>query len=257
MDYNDNNTNNINNQMMQQPQMYSPVYPTQKQNSSKGWFILIGVLVGIFLIFTIIAVIFINSQHNGGNTVIEKTALMSLYEQLDEKMTYGDLKAKMEEVVPGASIVNDEGAYVIKIASDDGGGGSTISEYITCGVEMEDANQVNEGLSNDEAGEDINNVDVDTSVEGGSEGDEEDDEESTEEIDLYAGLPTAESSTIMTHFVYSIYGEVNSNDGSNAYTTEMFIRPDEGGYMLYNGAEYLLYTTKADAVKELLYTLNK
>lgn len=272
-----NNTNTYNQATPTFPsQNYNSV--SQKQDNMKRLFFLIGAIFVAVLIFVLVVVLLMNLKRSN-DVQFKKTAMMSLYEQLDEKMTYEDLQAKINEVVPGASIIYDEDMYIIgfvdyddgeddeddEVSEDDIDDGNEMSDYITCNIEMMDSDKGEDDVMSDDSNEDeqveepteVVNFDTlvdDIMAEDDSEldDDDEDEDESEETIDI--DIPTVTPQTVMTYFVYNSGVLVTDKDDGNY--AEFSVQKVENGYEFYDGKNNAVLPTKIEAIDTLLKTLN-
>lgn len=272
-----NNTNTYNQATPTFPsQNYNSV--SQKQDNMKRLFFLIGAIFVAVLIFVLVVVLLMNLKRSN-DVQFKKTAMMSLYEQLDEKMTYEDLQAKINEVVPGASIIYDEDMYIIgfvdyddgeddeddEVSEDDIDDGNEMSDYITCNIEMMDSDKGEDDVMSDDSNEDeqveepteVVNFDTlvdDIMAEDDSEldDDDEDEDESEETIDI--DISTVTPQTVMTYFVYNSGVLVTDKDDGNY--AEFSVQKVENGYEFYDGKNNAVLPTKIEAIDTLLKTLN-
>ena len=256
---------------------YSSV--SQKQDNKKRLLLLIGAIFVAVLIFTLVVVLLMNLRRSN-DVQFKKTAMMTLYEQLDEKMTYEDLQAKINEVVPGASIIYDEDMYIIGFVDYDDGeddeddmdNEDEMSDYITCNIEMADVDKEEDDvvsddgdLEDEEVEEPTEVVNFDTLVEDimaeddselddedddDIEGEDDDDIEGEVDIDNVSIAPQ----TVMTYFVYNSGAIIGSRD-DDGYA-ELYVQKVDNGYGLYNGKEETVLPTKVEAIDTLLKTLN-
>ena len=272
--------NNINTYNQATPTFPSQNYNSvsQKQDNLKRLFFLIGAIFVAVLIFVLVVVLLMNLKRSN-DVQFKKTAMMSLYEQLDEKMTYEDLQAKINEVVPGASIIYDEDMYIIGFADYDDGeddeddevsednvdDGNEMSDYITCNIEMMDSDKGEDDVMSDDSNEDeqveepteVVNFDTlvdDIMAEDDSEldDDDEDEDESEETIDI--DISTVTPQTVMTYFVYNSGVLVTDKDDGNY--AEFSVQKVENGYEFYDGKNNAVLPTKIEAIDTLLKTLN-
>ena len=272
--------NNINTYNQATPTFPSQNYNSvsQKQDNMKRLFFLIGAIFVAVLIFVLVVVLLMNLKRSN-DVQFKKTAMMSLYEQLDEKMTYEDLQAKINEVVPGASIIYDEDMYIIgfvdyddgeddeddEVSEDDVDDGNEMSDYITCNIEMVDSDKGEDDVMSDDSNEDeqveepteVVNFDTlvdDIMAEDDSEldDDDEDEDESEETIDI--DVSTVTPQTVMTYFVYNSGVLVTDKDDGNY--TEFSVQKVENGYEFYDGKNNAVLPTKIEAIDTLLKTLN-
>ena len=272
-----NNTNTYNQVTPTFPsQNYNSV--SQKQDNMNRLFFLIGAIFMAVLIFVLVVVLLMNLKRSN-DVQFKKTAMMSLYEQLDEKMTYEDLQAKINEVVPGASIIYDEDMYIIgfvdyddgeddeddEVREDDVDDGNEMSDYITCNIEMVDSDKGEDDVMSDDSNEDeqveepteVVNFDTlvdDIMAEDDSEldDDDEDEDESEETIDI--DISTVTPQTVMTYFVYNSGVLVTDKDAGNY--AEFSVQKVENGYEFYDGKNNAVLPTKIEAIDTLLKTLN-
>ena len=272
-----NNTNTYNQATPTFPsQNYNSV--SQKQDNMKRLFFLIGAIFVAVLIFVLVVVLLMNLKRSN-DVQFKKTAMMSLYEQLDEKMTYEDLQAKINEVVPGASIIYDEDMYIIGFADYDDGeddeddevsednvdDGNEMSDYITCNIEMMDSDKGEDDVMSDDSNEDeqveepteVVNFDTlvdDIMAEDDSELDDEDDDEDEIEEMIDIDISTVTPQTVMTYFVYNSGVLVTDKDDGNY--AEFSVQKVENGYEFYDGKNNAVLPTKIEAIDTLLKTLN-
>ena len=272
-----NNTNTYNQATPTFPsQNYNSV--SQKQDNMKRLFFLIGAIFVAVLIFVLVVVLLMNLKRSS-DVQFKKTAMMSLYEQLDEKMTYEDLQAKINEVVPGASIIYDEDMYIIgfvdyddgeddedaEVSEDDVDDGNEMSDYITCNIEMVDSDKGEDDVMSDDSNEDeqveepteVVNFDTlvdDIMAEDDSELDDEDDDEDESEEMIDIDISTVTPQTVMTYFVYNSGVLVTDKDDGNY--AEFSVQKVENGYEFYDGKNNAVLPTKIEAIDTLLKTLN-
>ena len=272
-----NNTNTYNQATPTFPsQNYNSV--SQKQDNMKRLFFLIGAIFVAVLIFVLVVVLLMNLKRSS-DVQFKKTAMMSLYEQLDERMTYEDLQAKINEVVPGASIIYDEDMYIIgfvdyddgeddeddEVSEDDIDDGNEMSDYITCNIEMMDSDKGEDDVMSDDSNEDeqveepteVVNFDTlvdDIMAEDDSELDDEDDDEDESEEMIDIDISTVTPQTVMTYFVYNSGVLVTDKDDGNY--AEFSVQKVENGYEFYDGKNNAVLPTKIEAIDTLLKTLN-
>ena len=273
--------NNINTYNQVTPMAPSHNYSSvsQKQDNMKRLLLLIGAIFVAVLIFVLVVVMLMNLRRSN-DVQFKKTAMMTLYEQLDEKMTYEDLQAKIDEVVPGASIIYDEDMYIIGFVDyndgeddeDDMDNEDEMSDYITCNIEMADVDKEEDDvvsddgdLEDEEVEEPTEVVNFDTLVEDimaedDSELDDEDDDdiegEDDDDIEGEVGIDNVSITpqTVMTYFVYNSGAIIGSRDDDSH--AELYVQKVDNGYGLYNGKEETVLPTKVEAIDTLLKTLN-
>ena len=248
-------------QAFRQELLQKPVKDEKKQGNRKKWFFV--AMVGIAIVSLIVIIVFSVMNMNGGgnpdvNIDTNKTAMMSLYEQLNEKMTYQELEDTVKAVVPGASIVFDDGVYLISAENED--------DYIACNIEMSETAKSEEGDSQEEMVEEAEVAEgeinleelVDTIMKDAES--EVDDGEGEYDTDYnpYSESARIEPGTVMAHFVYYCYGEIETLDGGTELT-ELYIQEnsDGEGYDLFNGVNVVVLPTKAVAIDELLGLIKK
>ena len=272
-----NNTNTYNQVTPTFPsQNYNSV--SQKQDNMNRLFFLIGAIFVAVLIFVLVVVLLMNLKRSN-DVQFKKTAMMSLYEQLDEKMTYEDLQAKINEVVPGASIIYDEDMYIIgfvdyddgeddeddEVSEDNVDDGNEMSDYITCNIEMMDSDKGEDDVMSDDSNEDeqveepteVVNFDTlvdDIMAEDDSELDDEDEDEDESEEMIDIDISTVTPQTVMTYFVYNSGVLVTDKDDGNY--AEFSVQKVENGYEFYDGKNNAVLPTKIEAIDTLLKTLN-
>ena len=217
----------------------------KKQKNQKKWLVII--LFAIVSLATIAMVIVALTN----NVAKEKmTPLLNLYSRLEDELTFEGFSSQLEQVVPGAKISYDEGLYIV--LSDDG------MEHISFMIKNEENDNIAREDSNLEKQtydvESLQNI-VNTAM---IENDEvENGEEDSIEEDTNDGsdgdIPTIEVNDVVSHFVYSCFGETNDDLG-NVITDELSIRQNyDGEGYYYSDSNYMvLFSNKNDAIEYLL-----
>lgn len=232
------------------------------QGDQKKWFL--AAMFGIVITVLVVIIVFSVMNLNGGGKPdtsfdTDKTVVMNLYERLNEKMTYQDLEDVVAEVAPEASIMFDDGIYLISIENED--------DYITCNIEMDEAIELEGGNSREDASEEVETTEdninleelVDTIMKD-TESQVEDDGENEYDTNYnpYSEATKIEPDTVMAHFVYYYYGEIETLDG-NTELTELYVQESSNGegYDLFNGVNVVVLPTKAAAIDEVLSLIKK
>ena len=230
-----------------------------QDNQKKCFF---ATMFGVVIVALIVIIAFSIMNMNGDgkpNVNTDVTAMMNLYEQLDGKMTYQELEDTVKEVVPEASIAFDDGVYLITAENED--------DYIACNIEMNEVDNLEGGGSQEGVSEEVETTESEINLEElvntimkDAESEVEDDEEDEYDANYnpYSEATKIEPNTVMAHFVYYCYGEIETLDG-NTELAELYIQEnsDGEGYDLFNGVNVVVLPTKAVAIDELLGLIKK
>lgn len=242
--------NNEYDQMFRQEVIQDSAEKIENQKSKKKIFIFSAIAAAVvILVFLVVFLIISNNKET--NISIDKTVMMTLYEQLDDEMTYEELTNKVKELDPKASVMYDEGSYIISSEESE-------DDFITCGIKMDEMAEIEEEENNgDEATSDeVNLEELVENIMNEDESEWDDEVEEEEEIaNPYEKIPEIDNATIMTYFVYHFYGEIDvADDGEDIELTELYIQKnkDNGEYDFFNGKDDLHFSTKTLAINELL-----
>lgn len=254
----DRNNDSFEQQFRQKMALDSEIVLSQKKEQSKRKWVFGGVLGLAAILLVTMIVFFIVYLNRPIAQISERTELMDLYEQLGDRMTYGELTEMVNELSPNASVMFDDGQYIIAINDE------SSNEYIACNIDSGDVEDVDYDTSPDNSlevdGNEDNTEEVEIDLgelvnaailEDGLTGDE--DEASTEPVvNPYESNWEPAAATVMTYFTYYYFDEIEVADDETELK-ELYIRqnPNGDGYELFDGWNTIAVSTKTLAVDEL------
>ncbi len=225
----------------------------KKRNNEKRW--IFGGLLGLTILLLVIMIVFFVAYLN---RPVERTArvteLMGLYERLEDRVTYGELMKMIGELSPKASIMFDDGIYIISMNDEDA------PDYITCNIELSiDDDSSSEGsveVSESEDNAEDDAIDLDELINAIMSEDEstwcENEVSKEPAVNLYDSNWEPAAATVMTYFTYYYFDELEVADDETELT-ELYIRQNLNGdgYELFDGWNTIAVSTKTLAVDEL------
>ena len=250
----DRNNDSFERQFRQKMALDSEIVLSQKKEQSKRKWVFGGVLGLAAILLVTMIVIFIVYLNRPIAQISERTELMDLYERLEDRVTYGELMKMIGELSPKASIMFDDGIYIISMNDEDA------PDYITCNIELSiDDDSSSEGsveVSESEDNAEDDAIDLDELINAIMSEDEstwsENEVSKEPAVNLYDSNWEPATTTVMTYFTYHYFDELEVADDETELK-ELYIRqnPNGDGYELFDGWNTIAVSTKTLAVDEL------